>query len=346
MIGTARSFDADVTVPGGNRVPMAAVTGVGVRANRTRRGVLTELMRTQLRELHTRGVPVAMLYASEGRIYGRFGYGIATRTRDYRVDRRRAVLRPEVPTGGEIDLLGVDGIFERLPRIYDALPHTRPGMMTRPPYWWAAFERHARKAENPIVAAVHNGPDGPDGFVVYTTERSRHGDPGVLDVISMHAANAETFAGLWRYLLGVDLVDVIRLEGRPADEPTALLFTDARMCAPIAGEDDDAWLRLVDVPAALAAREYEGESVVIEVVDPVLEANSGRYLVSSGQVVRTGEPAGFRLGVDALAMLYFGAWRASALADTGWIQPIDPSSVARADRLFSTRVAAWCGTHF
>src|ERR1700710_1576029 len=55
LIGTARSFDSELLVPGGRWLPMAAVTGVGVRADRTRRGVLAELMRTQLGEFAERG---------------------------------------------------------------------------------------------------------------------------------------------------------------------------------------------------------------------------------------------------------------------------------------------------
>jgi predicted acetyltransferase len=343
LVGTARSFDAEMTVPGGKRVPLAAVTGVGVRPDRTRRGILTELMRTQLRDLSARGVPLAALYASEAIIYGRFGYGAAIRSRGYQVDRRRAVLRPEVPAGGEVELLTVDEALRRLPEIYAGLPHPRPGMMTRPAYYWAALERRLRKSESPVVTAVHHGVSGPDGFVLYAV-RERGGE-SVLEVVSLHSADAEAFVGLWRYLLGVDLVDVIEVEARPLDDPTELLFTDPDQCSTDVG-DSTLWLRLVDVPAALAAREYEGEPVVIEVVDPVLEANSGRYLVSPGKVARTAEPAGLRLGVDALAMLYLGTWRASALAGVGWLQSIDPLAVATADRLFATGVTAWCGTFF
>ncbi|WP_027941790.1 GNAT family N-acetyltransferase [Amycolatopsis taiwanensis] len=346
LIGTARSIDAELTVPGGKRVPVAAVTGVGVRADRTRRGVLTAMMGTQLRDLAARGVPLAALYATEGAIYGRYGYGPATRTRGYRVDRRRAVLRDEVPAGGEIELLTLEPALERLPGIYAALPHTAPGMMTRPPYWWPGFERHARRSTTPISTAVHHGPDGPDGFVVYTVVRSHSEDPDTLDVLSLHSASSEAFAGLWRFLLGVDLVDTISAADRPLDEPTELLFTDPTRCRPAAGHDHSTWLRLVDVEAALAAREYQGDPVVIEVSDPVLEANSGRYRVSPEGVVPTGEPAGLRLGVDALAMLYLGTWRASALAGTGLVQPVEPKAVAAADELFRTDVSAWCGTFF
>ena len=35
-------------------------------------------MRAQLDDVHARGEPIAALWASEGGIYGRFGYGLAS----------------------------------------------------------------------------------------------------------------------------------------------------------------------------------------------------------------------------------------------------------------------------
>ncbi|NIH83536.1 GNAT family N-acetyltransferase [Amycolatopsis granulosa] len=345
LIGTARSFDAEMTLPGGARAGLAAVTGVGVRPDRTRRGVLTELMRTQLTDIAARGLPLAALRATEGVIYHRFGYGVATRSRSYEIDRRRAVLRPEVPAGGQVELWSLDTALKRLPALYDALPHPRPAMMTRPPYWWPGWERHAREATSPVVTVVHHGSEGLDGYLIYSVERKHWTEPATLEVISLQTATDEAFTGLWRYLLGVDLVDTIRAGERPVDEPVELLFTDIRAVRDTGG-GDELWLRLVDVPAALGAREYTGEPVVLEVADPVLAANSGRYRVSPDGVHRTDETADLRLGVDALAMIYLGTWRPSLLAGAGRIRATSASGLERADRLFTTPVPAWCGTHF
>ncbi|HJQ48020.1 MAG TPA: GNAT family N-acetyltransferase [Amycolatopsis sp.] len=344
LIGTARSFDAELTVPGGARVPVGAVTGVGVRPDRTRRGVLSRLMRTQLADFAARDVPLAALYASEASIYGRFGYGIGTVSRGYTVDRRRAVLRPEVPAGGEVTLLPADAAIERLPGLYADLPHTRPGMMTRPAYWWPGFEGHVRSATTTVDSIIHNGPDGPDGFAVYTVKRPSWDEPSTMDVWDFVAGSDEAFAGLWRFLLSVDLVDHIKVRG-PRDEVTELLLTDPRRCE-VTGVGDALWLRLVDVPAALAAREYDGDPVVLEVTDPVLAGNSGCYRVAPDGAARTDTPGELRLSADNLAMLYLGTWRASALAAAGRIQVVEPKALPRADRLFATATSAWCGTHF
>src|SRR6185503_11102145 len=88
MIGTTQSYGGSLVVPGGAVVPHSAISRVGVRADYTRRGVLTALMREQLSTLPD---PVATLRASEGRIYGRFGYGLAGRVRNVEIDAKRAV---------------------------------------------------------------------------------------------------------------------------------------------------------------------------------------------------------------------------------------------------------------
>ena len=78
VVGVIGSYALDVTVPGGATVPMGAVTWVGVAATHRRQGLLRRLIAACHADIDDRGEPVAMLFASEGGIYGRFGYGVAT----------------------------------------------------------------------------------------------------------------------------------------------------------------------------------------------------------------------------------------------------------------------------
>lgn len=340
LIGTVHAFDAETVVPGGARVPLAAVTGVGVRAGRTRRGVLTAMMTEQLRDCTERGVVLAALHPTEGAIYGRFGYGPATRGRDLTVDRHRARLRPEIPAGGEVGVFGLEEAVLQWPDLYAATAPTRPGMMTRPAHYWPAHENQLRREPNPVETAVHRGPGGVDGFLIYHVERRK------LTVVQFSYTTPAAFAGLWRFLLSVDLVDEIFLLARPIDEPAELLFTDPRSVE-VTSVTDEVWVRLVDVPAALAARTYSpAEPVVLEIHDPQLPGNEGRYRIGRDGAERTGAAPALRLDVATLAMLYHGAWRATDLADTGRVEVADPSAPARTDTLFGTRRAAWCGTFF
>lgn len=345
LVGTALSYGGRLAVPGGEVLPMAMVTAVGVRADQTRRGVLTALMRAQLAGL---AEPVATLRASEAVIYGRFGYGVATRGRTVRIDRRKAVFRPGVPGGGSVRLLPLAEAFELLPALYDRVSRQRPGWAARPAAWWAAQRSWTADRKGALVlAAVHSGPDGDDGFAVYEVRRDR--DRSRLEVEDMVAADERVWAALWRFLLGVDLIDEVQVSYRPLDEPVEELFVDRRAVQTTEVEDET-WLRLADVPAALAARRFGAFAtagpVVIEVRDALLPANSGRYVLGAGPARPVTEPAELTMDVDVLAQLYLGDLAPSASAAAGRIEVAKSDALAAADRLFAVGGSPWCGTFF
>ena len=77
VVGCSAQLTWQVTVPGGASVPSAAVTWVSVRGTHRRRGVLTSMIGALCDDAVQRGEPLAILFASESVIYGRFGYGAA-----------------------------------------------------------------------------------------------------------------------------------------------------------------------------------------------------------------------------------------------------------------------------
>lgn len=348
MVGTAGSFESSLTLPGGNILPMAAVTYVGVRADHRRRGALTGMMRAQLTEVAAAGEVFAALHASEPTIYGRFGYGLATIARTMRVRSRGAQLRPEVPTAGEVRLLDTDDVLSVLPAAYSPLQPMRAGLLGRPAQWWSLGYEHRLKYGYVLVAAHYDSADAIDGWAAYRPHESSSGDPrdGTdLRVLDFQAADQAAASDLWRYLLGVDLIDNVTVYVRPMDDPLEAMLVNAHAIR--SENDDELWLRLVDVPAALAGRTYNSaDPIVIEVVDRLLPANSGRYRVGPIGTERTDDAPALVLDVEVLAMLYLGAWRAGTLADIGRIEVVDPAALASADRLFATDRPAWCGTLF
>jgi predicted acetyltransferase len=86
MVGTAADFGLALTVPGGE-LPAAGVTLVGVLPTHRRRGILNQLMRAEIDAMVARGEPLAILWASEEAIYGRYGYGMATLRGSIEADR-------------------------------------------------------------------------------------------------------------------------------------------------------------------------------------------------------------------------------------------------------------------
>lgn len=345
LVGTTTAWPSRLAVPGGATVSGAAISRVGVRADRTRRGVLTALLRTQLTQLREQGTTAATLRATEAVIYGRFGFGVATRGRTVAVDRGRAALHGHAPAGGEVRLLDADGFTSVLPTVYAAVGVGRAGWIERWPGWW---NRAARaQPDETRVAAVHTGPHGDDGFVVYGVRRGHgHGEKSVLTVHDLVAGSPQALAGLWRFLLRIDLVDEVVAELRPLDEPVELLLANRRACQ-VRSVDDETWLRLLHVPDALAARTYgEADPVVIEVADTLLPANRGHYRISPDGAKPTDEPAQLAMDVATLAAVYLGDVQPSTLAAAGLVEVADPAALPLADRLFATGQVPWSGTYF
>jgi predicted acetyltransferase len=348
-IGMATSFATELAVPGGKQLATAAVDGIGVLPDHTRRGVITAIIAEQFRDCVRRGDLLATLHASEATIYHRFGYGVGTRLKQVLVRKNGTGMHPAAPRGGEVRLLSGDAALARIPGLYHRIAPNRPGMITRPPVWWPAYHDRRVGPSHEHEVAVHSGPDGEDGFVVYRpVELRTFEEPmlgAALEVRDLHAGNPAALAGLWRYLLKVDLVSEVRAE-RPPDEPVDQLLADSRSCE-VRALRDHTWLRLLDVPAALSARTYrQAEPVVLEVTDPLLTENSGCYRITPDGASRTDEPAQLRLEMPELAMIYLGEWAPSTLAQVGRIGAPDASALPAADELFRTTVRPWCGTYF
>src|SRR4051812_16977261 len=134
-VGGAGAFDMELAIPGG-AVPAAGVTIVGVLPTHRRQGVLTALMRAQLDDVRRRGEPVACLWASEEKIYGRFGYGVAVMSMEMDVPRERSEFRTPLTTVGSPRIVSIDEAAELLPGVYDRVRVRTPGMLSRTPGWW------------------------------------------------------------------------------------------------------------------------------------------------------------------------------------------------------------------
>ena len=127
-------------------MPAAGVTIVGVLPTHTRRGVLTQLMRAQLDDIHQRGEPIAVLWASEETIYGRFGYGMAALCGEIEIQRVHGKFRSPVDHRGSFRLLSYEEALEVIPPVYARVAAETPGMFARTREWWEARALHDSEA--------------------------------------------------------------------------------------------------------------------------------------------------------------------------------------------------------
>ena len=163
-ICTAGWFDLAMTLPG-TVAPVAGVTWVSVSPVHRRRGLLSAMMRRQLDDLQVADRPVAALWASEGAIYQRFGYGPASWHHSLEVRRGAAFTRPV-----EVDGLRLaEPSQQLLAPIFDAVAATRPGWYARDARWWP-FRLHDAPHHREGASSLRCLLDGDDGYALYTTK--------------------------------------------------------------------------------------------------------------------------------------------------------------------------------
>lgn len=364
-VGGTGAFTMDLTLPGGATVPAAGITMVGVAATHRRRGILTELTRRQLDDVAAGPEPVSMLTASESLIYGRFGYGLATRGARLRIDPAHSRFHPEASAlvsatlaGGRLRQVTVDEARALLPAAYPRVRTGRPGTVARSPEWWefAVFldRERFRDGGGSLGVLVHEDATGAvDGWALYrTVQRWDDRLPGLgLRVEDLAGAGDAVVLALWRGLLDHDLVAEVDVLHAPLDDPLRWALLDPRRLR-TSEVTDWLWVRLLDVPAALSPRRWGGAGrLVLDVADPFRPASGGRFAIEAGEdgagtVVTTDAPADLALRTDALAALALGGVAPSTLARVGRVEEHRPGALAVADTLFSWPVAPHCVTMF
>lgn len=351
IVGGGAAFRYRLTVPGGTTIAAAGVTAVGVMPTHRRRGILRQLMVEQLRDARARGEIVAILWASEGSIYGRFGYGLGALNGRIDIERDRAVFAGPHAARGEFRLIDRQEALSVFPKVYDPVCAVTPGFVERSRNWWEndvlpdlqAYRRGAGKK----FYALHERDGRPVGYVLYRVI-SEWGDVGSLSVLQVQeviALDADALRETWQFVFGVDLVHRIRARVGPVDHPLLLMLLEPRRLALRAV--DGLWLRITDVPAALTARGYRGSaSVVVDVADQFMPDAAGRWrlTVTDGvaAVEATEDAADLVLDTSDLAAVYLGAFSFSQLARAGRTQELTEGARAKADDLFATPIRPWC----
>jgi predicted acetyltransferase len=333
MVGTTLAFSFGMTVPGGDVVATAGISGVSVLPTYRRRGILSALMRKQLDDIAAGGEPLAALFASESAIYGRHGYGVAAPEYNFTFHRGDGQLRP-LPAGTQaapaLRLADPKEALDEMKAVYEALRPTRPGMLTRHDGWWdmhVADPEFLREGTSPQACVIADDPSGPRGYALYAVKPDWGSDgipAQVLMLRDLYWTDPSACAALWTDMLSRDLVSEVRARVRPTDDPILQLLADPRRAR--TQLFDGLYVRIVDLPAALMARTYAAAvDVVIEVTDEQLPANEGRWRLQAGGPHDGGKPACDRttaepdvaLPVTGLGAAYLGGVRLGALAAAG-----------------------------
>jgi predicted acetyltransferase len=344
IVGGAGAFSFRMSVPGGATVPAGGITVVGVLPTHRRRGVLTSMMRAQLEDCRARGDVAAFLWASEGTIYGRFGYGLGSRMGEMTLARERTRFAQAFEPRGTVRLVDLDEAARTFPPLYEQVLAQRPGMATRSKEWWETrrlYDDPARRQGGPKNRALLELDGKPAGYALYTVKQDWQSgiSKGAVTITEVVTPTAEATRELWRWLLDFDWTSQFVANLLPLDHPLFLLLAEPRRMQFTV--NDGVWVRLVDVGAALAARTYNDGEIVLQIEDAFLPENAGRWRVTPDGAERTEDPADLRLDVTGVGSAYLGGFSFRDLVFASRAVELTEGAAGRADALFATGLAPW-----
>ncbi|MGW5452485.1 GNAT family N-acetyltransferase [Nocardia sp. NPDC003979] len=344
VVGHTVDITMSVTVPGERSVAACGVSGVAVAPTHRRRGILRALYSAQHERTEADGLPLTIFTASEGSIYGRFGYETAIFDNTVVVDRRKAEFRADTPDPGGVVLSTLDEAADHIRAVYDRWQARTPGAQRRPDAKWDLVftdpQRHRGNATS-LFVLLHA-----DGYALY---RRRYDDGKSTTVVAeWRAVTTEAHIALWRVLLGMDLVDTVEAEVAD-DDPLPYFLTNPR-AVQLTHRGDSLWARLMDVPAALTARTYRHDlDTVIAVHDPFRDAGGTfalRIRDGHAECTPTTRRPALTCDINVLAGLYFGAHRATAYATAHRLHSESPATLAAFTEAFTTSRAPELGWFF
>ena len=349
VVGTLGAFAFDMTVPGGS-VACAGTTAVTVTPTHRRRGVLRQMITAHFEEAAEHGDPIAALFASDSAIYGRFGYGLAAEELTLTVDRQHADFGRHAPPANPVRMLEATEAATVLPPLHDTMRRDTPGMFSRSEAWWKyrtfRDEESARDGMTALRFAVTSDSEGnDDGYVIFRIKDGWQDDHGAhtVQVAEIMASSPEAWVGLWTFLLGHDLATKIVAPHRPIDDPILTLLAGRRRATQKI--DDNLWVRILDIEAALTSRTYATRgSITFGVADPMGISN-GTWRLETDGIEATCTPTGDRpeleLDIEDLSGALLGRARFAELRRSGRVFGSQQSAVL-ADQLFTNHRAPVC----
>nr|WP_216656980.1 GNAT family N-acetyltransferase [Brevibacterium sp. CT2-23B] len=342
-VATFAWFEKLVNVGGGRLVPGHLITWITVRPTHRRRGLLRSLMTTDLAEAKAAGYPFAALTATEGGIYSRFGFGVATWLRSIEVDTSPGFKMVREPDR-RVEMCLPSELRELAPKIYDRFMRTSPGAMERQQTYieraTGALNTETGEEDRGVRAALHFDEQGePDGYVSYKFAGWSKTPPTV-DIIDFVAVTDAAYASLWSFLAAIDLSTRVTFGESAEYSPLPWLLTDSRRVKTVASEDN-IWIRILDVKAALEARPWYVPGTLTIDIDDSLDLAGGRFTITSdgesAEVTPASDstPADLGLGIAELGSLYLGGADPVILARAGRIDEQTPGSAVLASAMFS-----------
>jgi predicted acetyltransferase len=352
-VATFGSFEKELNVGFGRQLRTHLISAVTVRGTHRRKGLLRRMMEEDLAAAKAAGTAMAALTASEASIYGRFGFGVATFERSIKVDTGPKFRLRHDPAGS-VEIADPAVLLDLAPGLFEQEHRRTPGSIVRQD----SYRRRVSGAlggngneDRAVKCALHYDAEGTvDGYVSYKFA-GWDSKPYTVEVLDIVAGTDEAYLELWQFLGSIDLVEQVSWQDAPVIDPLAWALADPR-CVTDSDHRDMLWLRILDVPAALAARAYAGNGRLVLDIGDGLGHAEGRWVLDAAGNHATVIPApagaapDLALDVADLGSIYLGAVSPLTLLAAGRIHEHTPGAAFRAQQLFAVERPAHCATHF
>lgn len=351
IIGTGANVTLTTSAPGGS-LPSAGVTFIGVRPTHRRRGVMSQMLATLHADGLQRNEPVAVLWSADAAIYGRFGYGVATQRVSVEIPHAHAALldAPDDP-GLRLRMIDSADDYALIAPVYQHVEAGRGGVLGLdetsnrrqvydPPQY--------RDGATPVKTVVAEDANGVRGYLRYGLKASwpsgRHAE-GTVMLYRLMSTDTAAHAALWRYCLSIDLMTKTSCWNVPVDDPVLTWLEQSRQTS--RQLTDGLWLRILDLPEALARRTYSRDiAVTVEVVDSRMPANAGTWRLDVGAegatCVRTDAPPDLTMNIRSLASALLGGPALQSHGDAGWITEHTEGALAATSAAFTAARPPFC----
>jgi predicted acetyltransferase len=354
LLGVAATFASRFTAVGGAPLSCYTVPSVGVRPDRQGMGVGRELLERQVVDAVAAGAAVMALNASESGIYGRYGYGPTSAWQTIELGLRGLQFRESAPRAmpGSITELTIGEVAQQLPALHARCFGRWGGELERPAGMWFAHLRPRLGKSLPTYAGLRDASGALVAAVAFTVEQAFDdiAFANVLEVVDLFGIDDRSEALLARWLCERALAGTVKAERWNPRSVLGLLLADGRMLRTTMAADA-VWVRVLDVPAVVAARPTTGVGTVcVRVADAMVASNDRTWVIEGidGQLRCTPSDVDpdLTLGIEQLAPLLWGFRRASALASAALIEVHDQAALATLDRLLATDSPSWCSVGF
>ena len=349
LVAVHASYGYTMRVPGGT-VAASGLTWVGVHPGYRRRGLLNSMIADHFSRSRARGEVVSTLVAAETAIYQRFGYGLSCPTYTLTLPRGLKLRGGETPEGLRLRIEDADLAVHAAAVRAVLARDERPGAMNIVDDTMLANQfidpEELRDGKEQKRIVIIEDAVGPAAFAIFQRKSvwvdQRPQGTGSTEAWAAVTAAAERY--LWSVLADLDLQITFQVAGVPLDDPVLHLAADLREIAPQLR--DQIWLRVLDVPGALAARSYEADvDAVIQISDEQVPENAHRWRLH----VRDGRPVVARAERDAavdvrmtiqdLSAAYLGGTTIESLAAAGLVEEVRPGCVKALSDAFRARLA-------